>query len=72
MHLIVQTLYPEGGVMFQEDNAPIQTARLVTERSDAHYSKVDQLRWPALYKELNIIETLWGESLHRILVKNIL
>lgn len=29
LHPMVQTSHPEGGVMYQDDNAPIHTARLV-------------------------------------------
>ena len=28
---MVQILYPEGGAVYQHDNAPVHTARLVTE-----------------------------------------
>jgi len=33
IHLMVQILYPEGGAVYQHDNAPIHTAKLVTECS---------------------------------------
>jgi len=42
-HLMVQTLYPEPGAVYQHDNAPIHTARLVTEWFDEHYSEVEHL-----------------------------
>lgn len=30
VHLVVQTLYPESGAMYQDDNAPIHTSRPVS------------------------------------------
>ena len=30
VHPMVQTLYPEDDAVYQDDNAPIHTARLVT------------------------------------------
>jgi len=40
---MAQTLYPEPGAVYQHDNAPIHTARLVTEWFDEHYSEVEHL-----------------------------
>lgn len=53
---MVQALYPEGGALYQDDNAPIHTARLVTEWFDEHESEVEHLPWPAQSPVLNIIE----------------
>ncbi len=36
VHPVFQILYPEGGAVYQDDNAPIHTARLVTEWFDEH------------------------------------
>ncbi len=47
VHPMVQTLYPEGGAMYQDDNAPIHTARCVTEWFDEHESEAEHLPWPA-------------------------
>ncbi len=66
MHPVVQTLYPEGGAVYQDDNAPIHTARLVTERFDEHESEVEHLPWPAQSPDLNIIETLYGVLEERV------
>ena len=44
---MVQALYPEGGAVYQEDNAPIHTARLVTEWFDEHESEVEHRPRPA-------------------------
>ena len=45
-HPMVQALYPEGGAVYQDDNAPIHTASL-TEWFDEHESEVEHLPWPA-------------------------
>jgi len=41
-------------------NAPIHTARLVTEWFDEHGSEVEHLPWPAHSPDRNIFEPLWG------------
>jgi len=38
VQLMIQSLYPECGTMYQLDNAPIHTARLMTEWFDKHES----------------------------------
>ena len=48
VHPMVQTLYPEDDAVYQDDNAPIHTARLVTEWLDEHESEVGHLPWPAV------------------------
>lgn len=44
--------------MCQDDNAPIQTARLETEWVDEDETEVKHLMWSAQSPELNIIEPL--------------
>lgn len=62
MHPMVQTLLPEGGVMYQDDNAAIHPARLLTKRFDEHKSD----SWPApdlnsidLYDLFTILQKKW-------------
>lgn len=56
LHSMVQTLFSDGGAVFQDDNCPIHTAKLVTEWFDEHDSEVEHLPWPAQSPDLNIIE----------------
>jgi len=40
--------------VYQHNNAPTNTARLVTEWFDEHKSEVENLQWPAQSSDLNI------------------
>jgi len=40
---MVQTLYPDGGAVYQHENAPIHTARQETEWFDEHESEAEHL-----------------------------
>lgn len=49
-------MYPEGCAVYQDKNAPIHTAILVTEWFVEHKGEVEHLPWPGQSPELNITE----------------
>ena len=60
LHPMVQTLFPDACPIFQDDNAPIHTARCVDAWFDEHSDEVEHLIWCPQSPDLNIIEPLWG------------
>lgn len=49
----------DGNPIFQQDNAPIHTAKIV--KKWLSESQMETIEWPALSPDLNIIENVWGK-----------
>ena len=69
----IDSLDNQENYIFQEDNAPIHTARVV--RSWKQENDMDSLSWSAQSSDLNPIEYLWDElkrqvRAHQLLSKN--
>ena len=58
----------DGSWIFQQDNAPIHTAKIAKEWFTN--KNVTVLQWPAKSPDLNIIENVWGH-LSRVLYENV-
>jgi hypothetical protein len=56
---MIQTLFLNNSELFQEDNAPIHTARIVNSWFEEHEGEHQHLPWPAQSPHLNIIESLF-------------
>ena len=58
IHPMVRFLFPHGDAVFQDDRAPVHTARIVQDWFSEHEDDVSHLPWPPQSPDLNIIEPL--------------
>jgi hypothetical protein len=57
---MIQTLFPNNNAVFQDDNAPIHTARTVQSWFEEHEGELQHLPWPEQLPDLKITEPLWS------------
>lgn len=63
---MMETHFPDGDGIFQDDNAPIHTAKIIRSWFEEHKGNFSHLEWPAQSPDLNIIEPLWSTLEARI------
>ncbi|KAK3519523.1 hypothetical protein QTP70_033853, partial [Hemibagrus guttatus] len=58
VHPFMETVFPDGCGLFQQDNAPCHKAKIIQEWFDEHNNEFDVLTWPPNSPDLNPIEHL--------------
>ncbi|KAK3567781.1 hypothetical protein QTP86_026451, partial [Hemibagrus guttatus] len=59
VHPFMETLFPDGCGLFQQDNAPCHKAEMVQEWFDDHNNQFEELTPPPNSPDLNPIQHLW-------------